>query len=90
MSKKILVEVLKETIIGKLRMHPLAPAKHTWMTPIIEYLQHSILPNDHEGARKVRIKAPSYAILDGVLYRKGFMSLWLKFVEETKGVEALR
>lgn len=71
-------------------MHILALAMHTWMTLIIEYLQHSILPDDHEEARKVRIKAPSYAILDGVLYWKGFMSSWLKCMEETKGKEAVR
>lgn len=38
----------------------------------------------------MRVKAPSYAIIDGVLYPKGFMSPWLKCVEETKGKEALQ
>lgn len=42
----------------------------SWMTSIIEYVQHDILPNTHEEARKVRIKAPLYTIIEWVLYRK--------------------
>ena len=70
-------------------MHTLVPAKCTWMTLLIEYLQHDILSDNHEETRRVRIKEPLYAIMDGVLYRKGFMLPWLKCVEETKGKEAL-
>lgn len=89
-SKNILVEVLKERSIDDRRVQTLAPTRHTWMTPIVEYLQHSILPDSHEESRKIRIKALFYATVDGVLYRKVFMSPWLKCVEEAKGKETLR
>ena len=42
------------------------------MTPFREYLQRGVLPNDHSEARKVRIKAPSYALINGELYKKRF------------------
>lgn len=84
------MEVLKERSIDERRVHNLASAWHTWMKPIIEYMQHGILPNDHEEAKKVRIKAPSYTILDGVLYQKGFMSPRLKCMDETTYKESLR
>lgn len=90
LSKKVLVEVLKERSIDERRVHALASARHTWMTPIVEYLQHGILPDGHEEARIVQIKAPMYAIMDKVLYQKGFMSPWLKCVEEAKGKETLQ
>lgn len=53
-------------------MNALIAARHTWITPLIEYLQHAILPDNHEEARKIRIKAPLYALVNGELYRKGF------------------
>ena len=84
------MEVLKERSIDERWVHALAPNRHTWMTPIVEYLQHDVLPDGHEQARRIWIKALLYAIMDGVLYRKGFMSPWLKCVEETKGKDALR
>ena len=84
------MEVLKEGSIDERRVHTLVLARHTWMTPLIEYLQHGILPDGHEKAKNVRIKAPLYTIMDGVLYQKGFLSPWLKCVEKTKGNEALR
>lgn len=89
MSKKVLVEILKERSIEERWVHTLAPTRHTWMSPIVEYLQHNVLPDSHEEARRIRIKALMYATVDGVLYRKGFMTPWLKCVEEAKGKEAL-
>lgn len=60
------------------------------MTPLIEYLQHGILPDSYKEARKVRLKAPSYALIDRELYRKEFTMPWLKCVDESKGREALQ
>lgn len=53
LSKEFLVEVLKERSIDERQINSLAPARHTWMTPPIEYLQHGILPDGHEEAKKV-------------------------------------
>nr|GEU76599.1 hypothetical protein [Tanacetum cinerariifolium] len=40
------------------------------MTPIVEYLKEGTLPSDKKEARKLRIKARQYELLEGILYRR--------------------
>nr|KAJ0216025.1 hypothetical protein LSAT_V11C300153800 [Lactuca sativa] len=58
LSKKVLVEVLKERSIDEQKVSILTTAGPTWMTPLVEYLQQGVLPDNHDEARKIRIKAP--------------------------------
>ena len=51
------------------------------MEPIKDYLAHGILPEDEIEARKIRIKAPSFAIRQGVLYKKGYLMPWLRCLD---------
>nr|KAJ0216727.1 hypothetical protein LSAT_V11C300147310 [Lactuca sativa] len=88
-SKKVLVEVLRERSIDEHQVSILTPVGPTWMTPFREYLQRGVLPDDHDEARKIRIKAPSFAMVNEELYKKGFMSPWLKCVDQAKGKEIL-
>ncbi|XP_023758475.1 uncharacterized protein LOC111906920 [Lactuca sativa] len=67
LSKKVLVEVLRERSIDEQQVNILTPAGPTWMTPFREYLQRGVLPDDHDEARKIRIKAPSYTMVNGEL-----------------------
>ncbi|KAL7601627.1 hypothetical protein Lser_V15G24154 [Lactuca serriola] len=90
LSKKVLVEVLRERSIDEQQVNTLTPAGPTWMTPFREYLQRGVLPDDHDEARKIRIKAPSYAMVNGALYKKGFTSPWLKCVDQARGREILQ
>lgn len=60
LSKKVLVEVLKERSVHERQVNTLATSRRTWMAPLIKYLQHGDLLDSHEEARKIRIKAPSY------------------------------
>nr|GFA06860.1 reverse transcriptase domain-containing protein [Tanacetum cinerariifolium] len=52
----------------------------TWMTPIVEYLKEGTLPSDRMEARKLRIKARQYELLEGILYRRSFLTPWLRRV----------
>lgn len=90
LSRKVLVEVLKERSIEERQVSTLITAGHTWMTPLVEYLQQGIMPDNQDESRKIRIKAPSYAVINEELYRKGFTTTWLRCVDEAKGKEALR
>nr|GEU63960.1 reverse transcriptase domain-containing protein [Tanacetum cinerariifolium] len=45
----------------------------TWMTPIIEYLRDETLPGNRKEARKLRIKARQYVLLERILYRRSFL-----------------
>ncbi|XP_023748530.1 uncharacterized protein LOC111896779 [Lactuca sativa] len=90
LSKKVLVEVLREKSIDEQQVNALTTIGPTWMTPFREYLQRGVLPDDHSEARKIRIKAPSYALINGELYRKGFTAPWLKCVDQAKWREILQ
>nr|GEX39072.1 reverse transcriptase domain-containing protein [Tanacetum cinerariifolium] len=52
----------------------------TWMTQIMEYLKEGTLPSDRKEARKLRIKARQYELLEGILYRRSFLTSWLRCV----------
>ena len=43
-----------------------------WMTPIVIYLKEDRLPVDKNEARRLRIKATKYVLIDEVLYKRGF------------------
>ncbi|GJW96909.1 reverse transcriptase domain-containing protein [Tanacetum coccineum] len=69
LSKQVLVEVLKEKSIQEKEVATVVEEDGpTWMTPIMEYLKDRTLPNDRKEARKLRIKARQYELLEGVLY----------------------
>nr|GEZ56047.1 reverse transcriptase domain-containing protein [Tanacetum cinerariifolium] len=50
----------------------------TWMAPIMEYLKDRTLPDERKEASKLRIKARQYELLEGVLYRRSFLKMWLR------------
>ena len=46
--------------------------KENWMTPIVIYLKDGRLSEDKDEARRFRIKAAKYVLIDEVLYKRGF------------------
>nr|GFA04116.1 reverse transcriptase domain-containing protein [Tanacetum cinerariifolium] len=50
----------------------------TWMTQLVDYLKEGILPGDKKEARKIRLKARQYELMEGVLYRRSFLTPWLR------------
>ena len=48
--------------------------EENWMTPIVIYLKDGRLPEDKDKdeARKLRIRAAKYVLIDKVLYKRGF------------------
>ncbi|GJW40418.1 hypothetical protein Tco_0066263 [Tanacetum coccineum] len=51
-----------------------------WIIPIWEFLQFGKLPDDPQKARKLRIKAPLYKLMDGTMYQRSYLSPWLRCV----------
>nr|GEV04936.1 hypothetical protein [Tanacetum cinerariifolium] len=79
--EKVLVEILKEKSIQEKELTNVVEEDgSTWMTPIMEYLKEGTLPSDRKDARKLRIKARQYELLEGVLYRRSFLAPWLRCV----------
>nr|GEV94844.1 retrotransposon Gag domain-containing protein [Tanacetum cinerariifolium] len=62
----------------------------TWMDPIIIYLTNESLPNDLAKARKIRIKAPQYSLKHDVVYKKGYLTPWLRCVGHEQANYVLR
>ena len=55
------------------------------MTPIVQYLKDSQLPEDKNKARLLYLKVARYILYDGELYRRGFSTPLLKCVNPKKG-----
>nr|GEY10162.1 reverse transcriptase domain-containing protein [Tanacetum cinerariifolium] len=85
LSKQVLVEILKEKSIKEKEVTTVVEEDGpTWMTPIMEYFKEATLPNDRKEARNLRIKARQYDILEGILYRRSFLTSWLTCVGPLK------
>ncbi|KAI3740512.1 hypothetical protein L2E82_30973 [Cichorium intybus] len=90
LTKKVLVEVLKERSIDETQVKEISSEGAAWMTPIVDYIKHVILPEDETQARKIRIKAPQYSIMEGRLYKKGYLVPWLKCITSQEGQQILQ
>nr|GEZ51717.1 reverse transcriptase domain-containing protein [Tanacetum cinerariifolium] len=47
---------------------------------LVNYLKEGILPGDEKEARKLRLKARQYELMEGVLYQRSFLTPWLRCV----------
>ncbi|XP_021995739.1 uncharacterized protein LOC110892912 [Helianthus annuus] len=81
LAKDVRIEVLKNPS-GLLRqVNVIKIGQPSWMTPIIQYLQEGILPDNKAEARKVQNKAPHYEMNGGILYRRSFLGPLLRCVD---------
>ncbi|XP_074356378.1 uncharacterized protein LOC141696089 [Apium graveolens] len=61
-----------------------------WMTPIHNYIQTGVVPEDKLQARRLRYQATKYVEYDGVLYKRGFNQPLLRCVDREEGNYILR
>nr|GEY31253.1 reverse transcriptase domain-containing protein [Tanacetum cinerariifolium] len=81
LSKQVLVEVLETKFItGKEVTTVIEEEGPTWMTELVNYLKEGILPGDENEAWKLRLKARQYELMEGVLYKRSFLTPWLRCV----------
>ena len=60
------------------------------MTPILIYLKDGRLPEDKDEARRLRIKAAKYVLIDKVLYKRGFSQPYLRCLAPDESNYVLR
>ena len=60
------------------------------MTPIVVYLKDGRLPEDKDKARRLRIKATKYVLINEVLYNRGFFQPYLSCLAPDESNYALR
>nr|GEU29611.1 reverse transcriptase domain-containing protein [Tanacetum cinerariifolium] len=76
------VEVVKDKSIMQREVIDITQEEGDSCTlPLREYLQLRKLPDDPQNARKTRIKAPLYKIIDETLYQRSYLSPWLRCVK---------
>nr|GEY53625.1 reverse transcriptase domain-containing protein [Tanacetum cinerariifolium] len=81
LSKQVLVEVLENKSIREKEVAAVIEEDGpTWMTQIVDYLKEDVLPGDNNEAKKLRLKARQYELKEGVLYRRSFLTPWLRCV----------
>ncbi|XP_071740005.1 uncharacterized protein [Rutidosis leptorrhynchoides] len=74
LRKSVWVEVLTEKSIDeKSTVTSIEEESPIWMTPLVKFLIEGELPADVKEARKIRMKAPMYTLIEGVLYRKSYL-----------------
>ena len=61
-----------------------------WMISIVVYLKKGRLLEDKDEARKLRIKAAKYVLIDEVLYKRGFSQPYLRCLAPNKSNYVLR
>nr|GEV32758.1 hypothetical protein [Tanacetum cinerariifolium] len=77
----VLVEVLENKSIKEKEVAAVIEEDGpTWMTQLVDYLKEGVLPGDKKEAMKLRLKARQYELMDGVLYRRSFLTPWLRCV----------
>nr|GEU59868.1 hypothetical protein [Tanacetum cinerariifolium] len=81
LMKEVLVEVIQnKSITEKGFANIVKKEGDNWMTPIQEYMRLGALPDDPQKARKLRIKALLYKMIEEKLYLRSYLSPWLKCV----------
>ncbi|XP_027178202.1 uncharacterized protein LOC113777367 [Coffea eugenioides] len=89
LSKEVLVEVVKQKSIDQVQVLAIGSSA-TWMTPLIDFLSSGALPENKTEARRIQIRAAKYAYAGGALYRRSYLSPWLKCVTPEEGDYVLR
>ena len=64
--------------------------KENWMTPVVSYLRDGKLPKGKDEARKLRVRATRYVLIDEVLYKRGFSEPYLRCLTPDEANYVLR
>ncbi|XP_071933070.1 uncharacterized protein [Coffea arabica] len=89
LSKEVLIEVVKQKSINQVQVLAI-DSSATWMTPLVNFLNSGVLPGDKTEARRLQLRATKYAYAGGILYRRSYLSPWLKCVTPEEGDYILR
>lgn len=82
-------EILSCTdMVDSIDTNPIFPQEKSWMTPLLEYILTSRLPEDLSQEKKIKRQAFWFVISNGVWYRRSFQGPLLKCLsrEDTKYV----
>ena len=61
-----------------------------WRTPLTNYLANKVLPDDKVEAERFKIRALSYQLVDGKLYRRSTSGILMRCIPIEEGKELIR
>ena len=64
--------------------------RENWMTPIVSYLKDGKLSEGKDEARKLKVRAARYVLIDEVLYKRGFSQPYLRCLTSDEANYVLR
>jgi ribonuclease HI len=71
------IKVVNQSSLQATEMNPVH-AETSWMTPIISYLQRGTLPDNRHEARRLKVRASRFLMLQGTLYKRSFSLPYLR------------
>ncbi|XP_076933716.1 uncharacterized protein LOC143599702 [Bidens hawaiensis] len=81
LAKDVKVETIKQPSILEDIFASIEMPEPNWITPICQYLKVGIVLEDKPEARRLRIRALQYEIIDGILYRRSYLGPSLKCID---------
>ncbi|KAL5835807.1 hypothetical protein ACOSQ3_015358 [Xanthoceras sorbifolium] len=86
LAKDLRVERIKPT---KLEIKQIS-YEPTWITPIYDYLRDDAIPSDKIEARRIKIKAARFSIIEGQLYKRSYSGPYLKCIDPVEAQQVLK
>ncbi|XP_022031334.1 uncharacterized protein LOC110932298 [Helianthus annuus] len=90
LAREVKVEVLTSPSLDTTEVATIENTQETWMTPIIRFLKDGTLHEGDWAARKVRVKALKYELINGELYRRSYLGPSLKCVDNEEAKYVIR
>ncbi|XP_076913057.1 uncharacterized protein LOC143571546 [Bidens hawaiensis] len=90
LAKDVKVETLRAPSIMEVEVSCVETPGDNWMTPFMQYLGKGILPEDKKEARRLRVRALQYEMIEGGLYRKSYLGPSLKCIGPTEAEYVIR
>ncbi|XP_022024722.1 uncharacterized protein LOC110925059 [Helianthus annuus] len=90
LAREVKVEVLTSPSLSTKEVTAIENVQETWMTPIIKFLRDGTLPEGDWAARKVRVRALQYELVDEELYRRSYLGPSLKCVDMKEAEYVIR
>ena len=64
--------------------------ENNWTMPLISYLRTSVLPNEKDAVRKLKVRASRFVLIKDVLYEKGFSRPFLRCLSHNEADYVMR
>jgi ribonuclease HI len=71
------IKIIKQSSLQATEVNPVH-TEISWMTPIILYLQGGTLLDNRHDARRLKVHASRFLMLQGILYKRGFSFPYLR------------